>query len=160
MIVKDQYSNSVITASTADNWGIKLYRLAVVPKVFEGEGTAGDPYMMKTVDDFRKLHEAVSVYKQSHDGDYFVMANDIDFSSAEDFSGVGYGATGANATINQFCGIFDGLGHTVHGLKIDAVVRDDKNAVSNTASRYYTGFFAYIGEKGLCAISISPKIAI
>ncbi len=149
VIVKDQYSNSVITASTADNWGIKLYRLAVVPKVFEGEGTAGDPYMMKTVDDFRKLHEAVSVYKQSHDGDYFVMANDIDFSSAEDFSGVGYGATGANATINQFCGIFDGLGHTVHGLKIDAVVRDDKNAVSNTASRYYTGFFAYIGEKGV-----------
>lgn len=44
--------------------------------------------MMKTVDDFRKLHEAVSVYKQSHDGDYFVMANDIDFSSAEDFRGV------------------------------------------------------------------------
>ncbi len=149
VIVKDQYSNSVINASTADNWSIKLYRLAIVPKLFDGEGTAGDPYMMKTVDDFRKLHEAVSVYKQSHDGDYFVMANDVDFSSAEDFNGVGYGTTGANATINQFCGIFNGLGHTVRGLKINGVVRDDKDAVSNTASRCYTGFFAYIGENGV-----------
>ncbi len=149
VVVKDQYANSIITASTADNWGIKLYRLAVVPKKFDGEGTAGDPYLMKTPEDFKKLHEAVSVYKQSHKGDYFVMANDVDFSSTEDFSGVGYGATGSNATVNQFCGIFNGLGHKVSGLKIDGVVRDDKDAVSNLASRYYTGFFAYIGESGV-----------
>lgn len=149
VVVKDQYANSIITASTADNWGIKLYRLAVVPKKFDGEGTAGDPYLMKTAEDFKKLHEAVSVYKQSHKGDYFVMANDVDFSTTEDFSGVGYGATGSNATINQFCGIFNGLGHKVSGLKIDGVVRDDKDAVSNLASRYYTGFFAYIGESGV-----------
>ncbi|MDE7116079.1 MAG: hypothetical protein K2O56_06615, partial [Muribaculaceae bacterium] len=149
VMVKDVYANSIVTASTADNWGIKLYRLAVVPKVFDGEGTAGDPYMMKTAEDFKKLHEAVGTYKQSHNGDYFVMANDIDFSSAEDFNGVGYGATGANGTINQFCGIFNGLGHTVSGLKIDAVVRDDKDAVANLASNVYTGLFAYIGETGV-----------
>ncbi len=149
VVVKDQYSNSIINAVTADNWGIKLYRLAVVPKVFDGEGTVDDPYLVKTPEDFNKLHEAVSTYKQSHKGDYFEMANDVDFSSAEDFNGVGYGATGANATINQFCGIFNGAGHTVSGLKIDGVVRDDKNAVSNLLSNCYTGLFSYIGQTGV-----------
>ena len=74
VVVKDQYSNSIINAVTADNWGIKLYRLAVVPKVFDGEGTVDDPYLVKTPEDFNKLHEAVSTYKQSHKGDYFEMA--------------------------------------------------------------------------------------
>ena len=140
--VKDKYANSVIEALTADGWGLKLYRLSVVPKVFDGEGTSDDPYLIKVPGDFAKLDEAVGTYGQAHIGDFFTMTNDIDFAGGDEFHGVGYG------TSNEFRASFDGRGFTVKGLKIDAGVYDDKGAALANKSLIYNGLFGIVGTGG------------
>ncbi len=141
IIVKDQYANAVVNATTADNWGIKLYRLSIVPKLFDGEGTADDPYLLKEIKDYQNLDEAVAKYGQTHKGDFFAMANDIDFKGGDEFHGVGF------KTANEFHGSFDGKGHKVSGLKIDAGVYDDKGSAQNN-SYIYSGLFGIIGVNG------------
>ncbi len=140
--IKDQYANALVTATSADGWGLKLYRLAVVPKVFEGEGTKDDPFLLSTVEDWKKLDEAVGTYGQAHRGDYFVMPNDIDFSKAEDFQGVAAG------TCRPFSGSFDGTYHQVHGLKLNAVVLDNTGKADTKLSKGYYGLFSAIGAEG------------
>lgn len=140
-VVKDQYANAIITASSADNWGIKLYRLSIVPKLFDGEGTAQSPYLLKDVNDYKTLDKAVGTYGQTHQGDYFAMANDIDFAATDEFHGVGY------KTSREFHGSFDGKGHTVNGLKIDAGVYDASGTALNS-SYIYSGLFGIIGKNG------------
>lgn len=148
--VKDQYANSVVVASSANSWGMKLYRLAVVPKLFDGEGTAEDPYLMKTVADYKNLHAAVAVYGQEHIGDYFAMANDIDFAKTEEFSGIGFGSS------NRFRGSFDGKGKYVHNLKINGVVVDEAGEALPSKSYAFTGFFGGLGEGGkVCNVNIA-----
>lgn len=140
VVVKDKYFNSTINASTADGWSIKLYRLAVVPKMYDGEGTETSPYLIKNVDDFKKLNEAVATYGQGHIGDFFAQTADIDFTGA-DFKGVGFGST------YRFNATFDGKGHKVSGIKFDAVNYNEKNEALNT-SPTATGLFGVVGEKG------------
>ena len=141
--VKDKYSVSVVQAMSSDNWGLKLYRLSIVPKVFDGEGIADDPYLIKTAEDFKKLNEAVGVYGQTHEGDYFAMANDIDFKGDASFMGVGTHTTG------EFRGAFDGRNHSVKGMKIDAGTYDaDGKAIANPNQPPYTGLFGIVGENG------------
>lgn len=139
--IKDKYSNSALNVSSTDSWTIKLYYLAVVPKLFEGEGTAENPFLMKELKDYKNLHEAVATYAQGHLGDHFAMANDIDFAGTEEFKGIGFGKT------NEFKGTFDGRGHSVKGLKYDAVAYDDKGAAT-TNSTICSGLFAVINKKG------------
>lgn len=143
VVVKDKYDVSVVQALSSDNWGLKLYRLSVVPKLFDGEGIAEDPYLIKTVADFKNLAEAVSTYGQTHEDDHFAMANDIDFSANPEFVGVG------TYTANEFHGTFDGKNHTVKGLKIDAGTYDaDGKAIANNTRPPYTGLFGIIGSNG------------
>lgn len=141
VLVKDRYANSIITAATPDGAGMKLYRLSVVPKLFDGEGTAYDPYLIKSVDDFKILDNAVGGYGQTHEGDYFILTNDVDFAGGDEFHGVGY------RTNREFHGSFNGCGHKISGLKIDAGVYDDKGTALNT-SYIYSGLFGIIGDKG------------
>ncbi len=148
-VVKDQYSNSLVLASSKDNWGMKAYVLAIVPKLYDGEGTAEDPYQMKTLADYKNLNEAVAKYGQAHKGDYFAMMNDIDFKNSDEFSGVGFG------TSKEFSGTFDGKGHTIHGLKINAVDLDDAGKALTT-SKLYAGLFGVIGTAGkVCNLTIA-----
>lgn len=140
--VKDQYANAIVTAQSKDGWGLKVYRLAVVPKLFDGEGTAADPYQLKTVADWKNLSEAVATYAQPHEGDFFAMANDINFGKTDEFKGVGFGSA------YEFSGTLDGCGKTVTGLKVDAGVYDDKGEAKNT-SISYTGLICVVGEKGV-----------
>lgn len=139
--VKDVYSNSVVQALTADNWSIKLYRLSIVPKVFDGEGISEDPYQIKTAADFRKLDEAVGTYGQSHLGDFFAVVNDIDFNNDAAYFGVGAG------TPFEFQGTLDGRNHSISGLNINANVLDE-NGQSTTNGKYRTGLFGTIGSEG------------
>lgn len=139
--VKDKYSNSIVNLSSADSWSIKLYRLAVVPKLFSGDGTESSPFLLKELKDFKNLHEAVAVYNQGHYGDHFALASDIDFQGTPEFKGIGYGSQ------NEFNGTLDGRQHTVSGLKFDAGVYDAKGAVQNT-STICTGFVSFLGKYG------------
>lgn len=110
--IKDEYAIDMLAAVGDEGYSVKYYRVGVVPKVFEGEGTADSPYLLKTPDDFATLHKAVSVC--DHAGDYFAMANDIDFDLTDDFSGVGFGNY-----YDLFCGSLDGRNHFIKGLKVD-----------------------------------------
>lgn len=141
VVVKDKYANATVQALTADNWAIKLYRLAVVPKVFDGEGTAEDPYQIKTAADFKKLDEAVGTYGQSHLGDFFAVVNDIDFAADTTFMGVGAGK------IYEFEGSLDGRNHSIAGMNIHANVLDDNGKTTNNGT-VRTGLFGTIGANG------------
>ena len=140
-IVKNQYANAIVNAASADNWSIKLYRLSVVPKVFDGDGTAQSPYILKDINDFKNLNTAVATYGQTHKDDYFALANDVDFEGSDEFHGVGY------HTSHEFHGTFDGKGHTINGLKIDAGVYDESGIALNS-SYIYSGLFGIIGKNG------------
>lgn len=142
--VGTEYTNAVVQNMTDDNTTIKLYQLAIVPDLFDGEGTESDPYQLKTVADFVTLNKAVSTYGQEHEGDYFVMPNDIDFAGTDLFKGVGYGMGAAVS----FGGVLDGRGHSIHGLKIDApVITDGK--VDMTASVNYAALFNITTESAV-----------
>lgn len=142
LTVKDIYSNEIIVCLSGSNF--RMYRLAVVPKAFDGEGTAENPYLIKTIDDLVQLHNAVGVHQQSHEGDFFRMTNDIDLGYSDRFRGVG---AGYNTRIG-FAGTFDGAGHTIHKLKIQGVNFDGTGTVVADGSYTCTGLFNCVFEEG------------
>lgn len=134
--IKDAYSNEYVVALT-ENGELRVYTLAIVPKVFEGDGTESSPYLIKTKNDFILLDKAVRTYGQSHIGDFFAMENDIDFDLADDFYGVS--SIGKAA----FGGTFDGKGHYIHKLKIHSAGYDDNGKGTTTGSYNGAGLFNY-----------------
>ena len=145
--VKNRYANVSVMGMTADGSAAKFYNFSVVPKLFEGEGTAESPYLLKTAGDWQNLHKGVAETGQQHKGDYFAMANDVDFKDS-DFHGVGY-ATGSRA---RFAGRLDGRGHTIHNLRINTTfyTKDDsgKTVVDTRKSIPYAGLFSVIEAGG------------
>ncbi len=134
--IKDKYDTGILAARQGDV-NFKLYRVAVVPKLFDGDGTEQSPYLISTVDDFKTLNTAVGTYGQPHTGDYFKMTNDIDFDLTADFSGVGAGVSPSYG----FGGVFDGAGHSIKKLKIAAVAYDADGKAVATGSYQYAGLF-------------------
>jgi hypothetical protein len=142
--LKGVYSTEVLSVANSENVS-RLYRVAVVPKVFEGDGTAESPYLIRNVADFKLLDDAVGKYYQPHEGDYFTMTQDIDFELTDDFQGVG-ARKGLTAT---FGGVFDGGNHTIHKLKVDAVGYDDNGTAVVSKSYPYGGLFNILSENGV-----------
>lgn len=138
--LKNIYSTELLCAFTPDQKSFKFYSLALVAKMFDGEGTEESPYLIKSKEDFINLNKATTVHGQPHEGDYFKMTNDIDFGYGEDFSGV---AANGNSSY-AFAGIFDGDGYAIHKLKIVATGFDDKGTAITTGAYLYPGLF------GLC----------
>lgn len=132
--IKDIYSTELLVASNADKTVIKPYILSVVPKVFDGEGTEASPYLIKNVADFEKLQNAVANKQQPHEGDFFKMTADIDFTGSS-FTGV------SGNTTYMFGGSFDGDNHTIHNLNINSVAYDSEGKVSKDDSYSYSGLF-------------------
>lgn len=143
LTVRDRYDNAILVA-LGQGAAMRMFRLGVVPKAFDGDGTAQSPYLVRTAADFRKLDEAVGTYGQGHEGDFFRMTNDIDFNLADDFSGVGY----RHAPSVGFAGTFDGDGHAIHRLKIAAAAFDADGKAVTTDSYLYTGLFNNILPAG------------
>lgn len=142
LTVKDIYSNEILVCMAGDNF--RMYRLAGVPKVFEGEGTAENPYLIKTVADLIQLHDAVGVHQQPHEGDFFRMTGDIDLNYTSEFRGIG---AGYNSKIG-FGGTFDGAGHTIRRLKIQGVSYDADGTAVTDGSYTCTGLFNCVFEEG------------
>lgn len=137
--IKDIYSTETLVATTADGVGLKNYSLAIVPKVFDGEGTEASPYLIKNVSDFKKLNNAVETNHQRHEGDFFKLTSDIDFTGS-DFVGVGGKST------YSFGGVFDGDNHTIHGLDITSVAYDESGKAIADGSYLYAGLFGVCSE--------------
>lgn len=101
-----------------------------------GEGTAGNPYQISTVEQLQNMSGYLSAnYK---------LINDIDASGTINWnSGAGF------EPINKFAGTFDGQGHVITGLYI------------NRPSAYYVGLFGYtlssskINNIGLVDVNIT-----
>ncbi len=141
--VKDIYDTAIIAAATKDGLGLKLYMLDVVPKVFEGDGTASSPYQLSEPADFVKLNDAISVHKQPHAGDYFVMTRDVDFKGFDQFKGFGFGTQLAT----KFSGTFDGNGHSIRNLNLDMATYNADGTFDSKCPNGYNGLFNQLGEK-------------
>lgn len=141
VLLQGGYSSQLLCAIGDGGICRRLYYVSVVPKVFDGEGTADDPFLIKTKEDFVKLDEAVSVYKQQHAGDYFKMAGDIDMSGLSGFTGVG-----SKSSASGFGGVFDGAGYSIHNLNISAVSYDEAGTAVPASSYICTGLFGLITE--------------
>ncbi len=91
---------------------------------FPGDGTEEAPYQIRKLSHLMGLSQAVAG-GESFEGVYFELTNDIDLSGISVNSGnwnpIGWYGSGDDAdsrTIHPFCGIFDGAGHTIRGLRI------------------------------------------
>lgn len=77
-----------------------------------GSGTAGDPYRITSVENFKWLDDNLAATASGH----FVLENDVDFSDVEGFYPIG-----RNKTV-VFAGTFDGNGHAL--LNVNVTVSD------------------------------------
>ena len=98
-----------------------------------GSGTEEDPYLISTAEDLFSLADQINgetngyAYREAH----YRMTADIDLGGKE-WMPIGLGELFGRYGL---CGVFDGDGHTVSGMKITA----DKNDVK----RFY-GLFGYV----------------
>lgn len=142
--LKPVFATDTIYAFNADK-EYKSYLISVVPKVFEGDGTAGLPYLIKTLDDLKTLANATVEHMQHYEGDCFLMTNDIDIANDETF--IGIAADGIPA--HYFAGSFDGGGHTIHNFKLKSVEYTTAGKIDEAKSRSAAGFIGYLSPTGV-----------
>ncbi len=110
-----------------------------------GTGTKSDPFVIETAAELKKL-----VTDAETEGKYFVLANDIYLN---DTTNVGWAQNpDANKWIDpvaldgiSFKGKFNGQGHKIYGLYIDAVINDD-TPTKEEALTYAAGLFPIVGS--------------
>lgn len=139
--IRNEYDNALVVATSSDGWGIKYYRLAIVPKWFQGDGTESSPFRLSTSADFEKLNTAVSNYGQGHIGDFFEVTADIDFANSS-FEGIGTGSG------YSFGGVIDGKNHKLSNLSID-VLAVNNDSINTAASKMYAGVVGILGYTGV-----------
>lgn len=86
-----------------------------------GSGTESDPYLIEDPAELRLLCTA-SVLWNAH----FVLAADLNMSSAFNYSPIGVGRG------SSFSGTFDGNGHVIRNVRVDANLDFDKATLWNT----------------------------
>lgn len=120
------------------------YEAAAAPQTgygFEGEGTAESPYLLKTVADFETLASKINA-ENTGAGEYFALANSIDFAGAAlPMIALG-GIENINIVSYGFEGELDGRGYTISGIKHDQPNKDD-------AASSYVGLISSLGENGV-----------
>lgn len=108
---------SIAMESTGDltlyaRWELKL-------EFFESVPTSGR-YLVTSAGDLKKISEWANGGTVTFSGVTFELANDIALSPDETWKSIGYGNNGDAGTSHAFMGTFDGAGHEISGLKIDA----------------------------------------
>lgn len=135
------YNNDLLVAFDPSKKYYRMWQIAAAPKLFSGNGTETEPFLIKTVDDAKTLHRAISSFGQTHEGDFFKMTNDIDFANSG-FEGIGA------RSFAGFSGTFDGGNHSVNNLVVKSAARDDSGNIVVAGSYYYGGFFSVINPTG------------
>lgn len=132
-----------------------------IPLDFEGEGTAGSPYLLKSGTDIMELAAACAgqagatsgTSAPHYAGVHFALANDIDMAGITGFYGIGAAPLGSSSGISwHFDGIIDGRGHTVSNMRIEGIFYDENGtalAASKTGTRSYVGFIGTLGQGGM-----------
>lgn len=122
--------SDTLVAINPDGELFRMYCLKVVPKEFDGEGTAAAPYLIRNKADMDKLFHAVDTELYDYTGTHFRVEGDIDFSGVQGFRG--YSNT---APAYAFNGILDGNGHSIKNL----VQAEPTSASIPGAFMLYTG---------------------
>ena len=116
----------------------KYYDIYAAPvSVFDGDGTASSPFLIKNKADMETLANAVDDSRQTFKGDYFKMTADIDLQHDSTFTGIASEGAGTR----RFDGNFDGANHTVHNFYLN----------SAASGGQFTGLF------GVCGASSTIK---
>lgn len=108
--------------------------------LFEGKGTADEPYLIRNKQDLMTLSNATYTNLMPYDGTYFLITNDIDLEQDEAFNGISPNGSGSTSRMYGFGGILDGGGHTIHGIKMIKCQEVDGKLVGNTSSSAASGF--------------------
>lgn len=113
--------------------------------VWQGSGTATDPYKVSSAADIVAIGSQLSS-SSNYNGVYFLQTADIYFTDADStFQGI---ALGSSKTTN-FNGVYDGGGHAIHNLKIDGVQYNANGQAVSKGSNTYAGLFGNIGSDGV-----------
>lgn len=132
----------------------RYFTIKISPVDFEGSGTKENPYLIKTKDDLIELSEITTNHQQYFPDTYFLMTNDIDMEYSTDFKGICVDHDDAK---NQFAGIFDGGGFTIHNMYISTVewtvrpedAEDGIGTPNSSAGVLYKGFIGRLAPKGI-----------
>lgn len=90
----------------------RIFRLTIkAPSLFDGSGTANDPYLIKTVEDLVNINNTLTVSQTIRK--YFRLENNIDLNTAPYNTGEGW------MPITGFKGVFEGNGKVISGLFIN-----------------------------------------
>ena len=109
--------------------------LAKAASTLSGSGTEKAPYVIANAGQLAAFAAAVDG-GESYDGKYVALGDDIDLSDVSSWNPIG----DESGTVNIFNGTFDGKGHTISKLKIDANVTEGE-------SNY--GLFSTLGNKAV-----------
>lgn len=113
----EEIFDTVFVATDEDITFEDLPNFMVYDIVFEyGNGTEGDPYIIKTAEQLQSVSKYMSAY--------FMLMSDVDLESVEDWTPIG-------ASDNRFAGYFDGNGYTINNLSV-------------TSDSDYVGLFGWI----------------
>lgn len=109
----------------------KSIALRAMPKLFDGAGTAADPFQIKVAADMQKLADVANNEHFAFSGRYFKVLNDIDFAGV-DYAPVAVGA-------NKFDADFDGADHKFLNVNYSTTNSNDT----------YVGLFGNVGQNGV-----------
>ena len=113
-----------------------------------GNGTASKPYLISNAAQLAAFATAVDGGK-TYEGEYVALGADIDLKDIDNWNPIGT----ENGTTHIFNGTFDGKGHTISNLKIDAPDEDDES---------YHGLFSILDNeavvKNLNVIEVSISV--
>lgn len=129
----DISAKAQVMASAGDS-PVKTFAVTSLPILFEGDGSAEAPYLIKSKDDLNTLSGFIS--KNAYDclNLHYLLANDIAYEDGDEFSPIGGDGT------TRFNGTFDGNGKTVSGITYTCTTaKPGKN----------TGLFGQLGPQGM-----------
>ena len=91
---------------------------SVAESFASGSGSLSDPYVIKTAGQLAYLAKIVNEGSDIADG-HFILASDI-YLDGREWTPIGSGYTTTDAVFadSAFSGTFDGMGHTIYGLRI------------------------------------------
>ena len=88
----------------------RSYALTTVPEMFDGHGTAAEPFLIRTKADMAKLADLTNTEGLSYTGKHFLLCNDLDYANDTAYFQVG--------RVNPFAGNFDGNGKSILNLSV------------------------------------------
>ncbi len=136
-------TNVILTSYLGDE--THRARVVVYPKIFGGEGTEDEPYLISSKDDLIKLGTLTnSTNNMTFENSLFKVTADIDMEYSTDFTPIAF----SNET-NSFNGTFDGQGHVIKNLFIDNLTEKTNNV----------GLFCFVGPLGTVKNLIIDKSA-